>query len=120
MQSQLQISFEGVKVSPALEEAIRTEAEGLDRYFNGITGCNVTVSSPHRHQRTGRPYAIHIRVHVPGQDLVVTDTDNGDLDHSDPYLAVRDAFHTARRQLEDYVRRLREGVRHHGTETPVG
>jgi cold shock CspA family protein len=33
--------------------------------------------------------------------------------HADPYLAVREAFHAARRELEDYVRRLRGDVKHH-------
>ena len=29
-------------------------------------------------------------------------------DHEDPYIAVRDAFLAARRQLEDYVHKMRD------------
>jgi cold shock CspA family protein len=48
---------------------------------------------------------------VPGSEIVV----NRDQ-HEDVYVALRDAFDAARRQLEDYGRRLRRETKTHPQE----
>lgn len=47
---------------------------------------------------------------VPGPDIVVSRDHALDGAHEDVYVTIRDAFRAARRQLEDLVRRQREGV----------
>jgi ribosome-associated translation inhibitor RaiA len=118
MQTQTRITFLGIASSEALEAAVREEAAALERYFNGITSCHVTVSEPHRHQHRGRLYRVKIHVGVPGTELVVGHGDGARHGHEDPYVAVRESFAVARRELEDYARRLRGDVKHHDEKPP--
>ncbi len=50
---------------------------------------------------------------MPGADVVVTRESPRDHAHEDPYVAVRDAFDAAIRQVEDRVRRRRGDVKLH-------
>ena len=54
---------------------------------------------------------------MPGTELVVNRHPKDKHAHEDVYVAVRDAFDAARRQLEDYVRRLDGRVKTH--EVPL-
>ncbi|HUU24039.1 MAG TPA: HPF/RaiA family ribosome-associated protein, partial [Methyloceanibacter sp.] len=69
--------------------------------------------APHRHHHKGKLYSVHIDISVPGKDLVVDRAKPLDHAHEDVYLAVRDAFNAAVRQLEDYTRRVRGEVKTH-------
>lgn len=104
----LQITFQGMEPSPAVEQDIRRRASKLDRFRDHVLGCHVTVTAPHRHHRKGKPYDVHIDISVPGGELVVS-REPGDVNaHDDVYVAVRDAFHAAGRQLEEFVEKQRE------------
>jgi ribosome-associated translation inhibitor RaiA len=111
MQKQVQVTFHDVRPSDALEAVIRDEAAALERYCSRITSCHVTVSEPHRHQRQGRCYQVRIHLAVPGDEVIVDREHAGHPEHPDAYAAVRDAFHVARRGLEDYVRKTRGDVK---------
>ena len=109
----LDISFRNMDPSPAVEERIREKAVKLERFHNRIIGCTVVVEAPHRHQHKGKLYSVHIDIRVPGKDLVVDRAKPLDHAHEDVYLAVRDAFNAAARQLEDHTRRMRGDVKTH-------
>jgi ribosome-associated translation inhibitor RaiA len=115
--------------SPAVVTRVEHEVEKLRKYFDGITHCHVVVVAPHRHHRLGRRYSLHIELGVPRERLVIAHepaarpvraaserpvkSDEVDAPHKDVYVAIRDAFVTARRRLQEYVRRLRgESSRH--------
>ena len=108
MQIPLQITIRDIVPSEALEKRIRDKVEKLDRFFNHITSCRVVVEEPHRHHRQGKQYNVRIDISVPGHEIVV----NHDH-HEDVYVALRDAFNAASRQLEDYVRQLRGDIKTH-------
>lgn len=76
--------------------------------------CHVIVESPHHHQRKGKLYEIHIDLTVPGEKIPVTHSGPQNHAHEDIYVAIRDAFNTATRLLEDHVRRFRGDVKAHG------
>lgn len=116
----LDISFRNMDPSPAVETRIRGKAEKLSRLFNRIIGCTVVVEAPHRHHHKGKLYSVHIDISVPGKDLVVDRAKPLDHAHEDVYLAVRDAFKAAERQLEDHARRMRGDVKNHGTAARDG
>ena len=54
---------------------------------------------------------VNIRLSVPGEDIVINREPEKNPDHRDLFIAVRDAFDAAERQLEDRVRRRRLLIR---------
>jgi len=109
----VEVSFHNMDRSDAVEARVRERVEKLERFFDHITSCKVIVEAPHRHQNKGRQYHVRIIIGVPGQELVVS-RDPGNVNaHEDVYVTIRDAFNAARRQLEDYVRKLKGDVKAH-------
>jgi cold shock CspA family protein/ribosome-associated translation inhibitor RaiA len=113
----VQLAFKGTTPSPALEARIREKAAKLSRFAERILGCRVTVDVPHRSHHKGHLYRIRIELAVPRGTVVVTRESPQDHAHEDPYVAVRDAFDAAVRQLEDHQRKLDGRVKHH--ESPL-
>ncbi|HKO08526.1 MAG TPA: HPF/RaiA family ribosome-associated protein [Alphaproteobacteria bacterium] len=113
MQLPLQISFRNMGASDAVEAAIRERAELLERFSDRITSCHVVVEAPHQHQRKGKLYGVRIDITLPGEEIAVTHSGPQDHAHEDVYVAIRDAFNTAARRLEDHARRLRGDVKSH-------
>jgi ribosome-associated translation inhibitor RaiA len=132
MSFSIQITFRHMGSSPAVEERIREEANQLERYFDGIVSCRVIVEAPHPGH--GAEYKVDLHLGMPGSDILVNHSPSlhgrGALaetggrsketeaqpDHKDVYVAIRDAFSAARRQLEDRVRVQRRDVKHHATQ----
>jgi ribosome-associated translation inhibitor RaiA len=109
----LQITFRDVDHSEALEAWIREWADKLDRLSDRIERGEVVVELPHRRHRQGQQFRVRIHLAMPGEDVVIDRDPGPDEAHEDPYVAVRDSFRAARRQLEDRVRRLRGDVKAH-------
>jgi ribosomal subunit interface protein len=104
----LQITIRDVEHSEALETHIRDKASKLDEFFKHIMSCRVVVEVPHKHHHQGKQYNVRIDIGVPGSEIVVN------RDHAeDVYIALRDAFDAAKRQLEDYARKIRGDVKKH-------
>lgn len=95
----------GVPLSDEIQAEIRRRAEALDRYCDQIMSCRVTIDAPILHHRQ-KSFAVRIDLTVPGEEFVVDRQHNADL-----LVALRDAFDSARRQLEDHVRRVRGDVK---------
>ena len=108
MQTQLQVHFRNMDHSAALEEDIRARAAKLEQFFDRIISCHVTVEAPHRHQNKGNIYHVRIAMTVPGRELAINRDHSENQAHEDAYVAVRDAFDSARRLLQDYSRRMRD------------
>ena len=105
MNGTLQITFSGMQASPAVESKIRERADKLERFHGRIGGCRVVVDAPHRHHSKGRLYAVHLSITIPGQEILVGKGVGDDHAHEDVYVAIRDAFDAAERQLDDVARR---------------
>lgn len=108
-----EITFRGVPRSDALEVDVRKRIEKLDRFFTHIMRCRVVVEASHRHHHKGNLYHVRVTLNVPGRELVVSRDPKKHQAHEDPYVAVRDAFNAAKRQLEDYARELRRDIKTH-------
>ena len=83
MQSPLQIVFRDVDHSDAVEERIREKVEMLEKHSDKIVSCRVTVSAPHKSQTKGKLYDIRLDIGLPGEEIVVTKSHNGDHAHED-------------------------------------
>lgn len=120
-----QITFRHMEAVSELEETVHKELAGLERYFTRMTSCHVTLEGPRRHERLGL-FDVRIEIDVPGEKLVVKHTPKLQTAKHDPdarvktkateaghgereaAIAIHQAFHEVRRQLQDYARRLRE------------
>jgi ribosome-associated translation inhibitor RaiA len=96
------ITFHNLGHSQAVEDAILRRYARLIRYADGILHCRVSVESPHHHRHRGRAYAVHIELSVPGGTIDVGNRAET-ATHDDIYVAIRDAFRAARRQLQSRV-----------------
>lgn len=114
MQIPMQITIRDVEHSEALETHIRDKARKLDEFFDHIMSCRVVVEVPHKHHNQGKQFNVRIDIGVPGSEIAVN------RDHAeDVYVALRDAFDAAKRQLEDYARKLRGDVKTHQPKREV-
>jgi ribosome-associated translation inhibitor RaiA len=109
MQVPLQISLRDLGPSEALEARIRHEADKLETFHPRITSCRVVVERLPKHRHQGRPFEIHVDVRVPGHAEVVSTLHR----HEDVYVALRDAFESVARRLEDVARIARGDVKRH-------
>jgi ribosomal subunit interface protein len=101
----LELSFRNMDASEAVEAKVRERVDKLETYFGRINSCRVVIEAPHRHHHKGKVYHVRIEIGVPGNTIIV-DRDPGQHHaHEDVYVAVRDAFDAARRQLEDHARK---------------
>ena len=119
MQLPLQITYRHMDPSPALEQRIRQLAAELDHFSEHVMRCHVIVQSPPKHHHQGRLWEVTIDLTVPGAEIAIDRTHPQSHAHEDVYVALRDAFRAARRQLEDYERTHRPKVAAH-VEPPHG
>ena len=111
----IEISFRDVDARQDVDELIHTEVAKLNQFFDHIQSCRVVIEVPHRHHRSGNSYAVHVQLGVPQRELVVNHEPSGSQDKENLDTAIREAFRTLRRQLQDYVRVLRGEVKRHAT-----
>ncbi len=113
MEIPLQISFKNMEGSDAIEARIREKAAKLEQYFGRLTSCRVVIEAPHRHHYKGKIYHVRIDIGVPGHpDLVVSREPEENHAHEDVYVAIRDAFSKAQRQLQDFRHKLDPKAKH--------
>lgn len=105
MQIPVEITFKEMERSDAVEARIRELAAKLERVYDRVVRCDVMVETPHRHQHKGRQYHVRVRLTVPGGEIVASHDPGPNESHEDVYVALRDAFNAAKRQLEDYSER---------------
>lgn len=117
MQIPLQITFRGIPHSDAVEARIREKAGKLDRFHSHIMSCRVAVEAEHHHHHQGNQYPIRIDITTPRKELVISREHHDKQAYEDVYVAIRDAFDAATRQLEDYARIQRGKVKTHDLQS---
>ena len=113
----LQVSFRNMDRSDAIEARVREKAEKLEKYYGRLTSCRVMIEAPERRHHKGKLFHVRVELGVPGRELVVSRHPKDKHAHEDVYVAIRDAFQAARRQLEDHGRKLDGKVKTH--EVPL-
>lgn len=109
----LKVDYKNMQASEALTDVINENIEKLENIFDRITSCHVVISLPHRSHVHGKVFHVHIDLHIPGSTIVVTREPEKDDSHEDVYYAVREAFKTAKRQLQTHVDKMRVEIKHH-------
>ena len=113
MKLPLEITFRNLESSPAIEAKVRERAEKLDQYYDQIMSCRVMVEGTHKHHHKGNLYHVRVDLKVPEAELVASREPDEHHAYTDVYVAIRDAFDSIRRQLEDYARKRRGDVKSH-------
>ena len=97
MKIPLRISTRKLILSKPAIANIKSKAEKLEQIYDHIISCKVMVETPHRHKNHGSLFNVSIDISLPGAELAVKRETNEDV-----YVAIRDAFDVARRQLLNY------------------
>lgn len=114
----IQITFHGVEHSDAIENRIREKIAKLQKLGGDLISCRVVVEAPHKHVHKGKLYSIKIDMTVPGHEIVVNRNSSMDHSHEDIYVAIRDSFNEAKRQLQNFMRRRQGKVKTHRNPPP--
>ena len=94
--------FRNMEPSDAIKERVAERMAWLERPHDRMTHLRVTIEAPHRNHHKGKIYHVKIAVGLPGRpDLVVSHEPEANHAHEDVYVAIRDAFDAARRQLKE-------------------
>lgn len=91
----IQVTFQQMDRSEALETSLRERAEKLAHFHPGINSCHVMVEPEGRHQHNGRRYNVRLDIKVKGKQIAITRHAD-----EDAFVAGREAFDAARRALE--------------------
>jgi ribosome-associated translation inhibitor RaiA len=101
MQIAPQITFAGSEPSDAARVQILSEIERLETHNQRITGCRVKVITPSHKHRHGTGFQVHIWLSIPPhENIVVSHASSDDARHEHAGVAIKDAFASARRQLD--------------------
>jgi cold shock CspA family protein/ribosome-associated translation inhibitor RaiA len=116
MQVPVQIVFEHIGHSDALETAIHKEMQRLERFHNRITSARVVIARPqHRHHK-GDTFCVRVHLAVPGNKHIdITRDPAATGRHENAHVTIRDAFDEAGRQLQDQIRKFAGAVKVHQT-----
>jgi ribosomal subunit interface protein len=119
MKLPLQVAFRDMEASAAVKAKVRERAAQLEQFYGQIMSCRVVIEAHHKHHHQGNLYHVRVDLKVPDTEIIAGRDPKLHHAHEDVFVAVRDAFDAARRQLEDYVRRRRGDVKTHEV-TPHG
>ncbi|MGB6976830.1 MAG: HPF/RaiA family ribosome-associated protein [Gammaproteobacteria bacterium] len=108
MQIPPQITIREIPDSAAIEAQVAKKISKLEKICNHIISCKVVIDIQQKHKHQGKLFSTHIDLTIPGKEIVVTRVINEDL-----YVAIRDAFNAARRQLENYMAKQQGEVKTH-------
>lgn len=109
-----QVTLKDISHSEAIEKKIHRKIAKLEKFCSRIMACRVMVESTQRRHHQGKLFTVRIDITVPGTELVVNRIENEDL-----YVAIRDAFDAAKRQVDAHSRKQRGDVKAH-EEPPRG
>jgi ribosomal subunit interface protein len=112
----IQISWREIPSNNAVEKYIQQKALKLATFYSRVTSCQVRVEPFHQHRQQGKLYHVRIELEVPGKVLVVNRQPQLHMAHKDLYVAIRDAFEEAQRQLQKYADHLHQEVKSHASE----
>jgi hypothetical protein len=106
MLAPMEIIFEGVQQSDAIEGFIRNEIESLSDAGAPVTSSTIVVTPPRAKHFSGDPYRFRVRLTVEGgPDINVNHDPGAGRRHDAMQIAVRDTFRIVRRRLENSLRR---------------
>lgn len=111
MTTPLQIVFTDIPPSDAIEAAVREKVDKLAVYFDRITACRVTIDRVNAQHHKGNVFRVQVELTVPGEQVAATRDRGLDHAHEDVYVAIRNSFDAARRQLKRIKGRRKDAAK---------
>lgn len=112
MSNEFQIVFHNIDQSDALIDSVQKRIDKLRRFSSEIMGGRVVLDSPHNNLSKGRVFSVAIEIQTTNKPVVVTQEQHDNHAHEDLYVAVRDAFNAAERQLKSVDKKHRKEALH--------
>jgi len=94
----LDLRFVGVEPTEAVESFVRARIRDVARLCPDVTAWRVTVQQELEQEIRGRPVAVRVEATLPRQDVAFTRVHDEDV-----YVALREAFDAACRNMENLV-----------------
>jgi len=111
VRSPIILTFHHIDRYGAVEERARKLGHHLARLNERITHCHITLQGPDDPDGGGAQYLVKIDLMVPGAQILADSLHVDGAGHRDVYLALRDAFNNAKRQLQDLHRDRSKSLR---------
>jgi ribosomal subunit interface protein len=108
MTNAFQIVFHNIDQSDAIIDNVNKRISKLQRYSNDILGGRIVLDSPHNNQTKGKVFSVAVELHTPSKEVVVKQDQHDKHAHEDLYVAIRDAFNAAERQLKSVDKKHRK------------
>jgi ribosomal subunit interface protein len=108
MDHPLQITFKNMDSSADVEDTIRQKVAKLEKFCDHIVSCHVVVEAPSHSHNKGGHYRVAVNVAVPNEELVVSRDPNAKDSHEDIFIAIRDSFRAAEREVKSYNERRKD------------
>ena len=107
MTNAFQVLFHNIDQTDALTEAVQKRISKLERYCDQIITGRVVLDSPHNNHHKGRVYSVTLEIHTSEKEVRVNQDQHDNHAHEDLYIAIRDAFNVAERQLKSIDKKHR-------------
>ncbi|HBN13621.1 ribosome-associated translation inhibitor RaiA [Pseudohongiella sp. SYSU M77423] len=112
MSNEFQVVFHNLEQTEAIVDAVNKRIDKLRRFCSDIIGGRVVLDSPHNNHHKGKVYSVTLELHTPNKPVVVTQEQHDNHAHEDLYVAIRDAFNAAERQLKSVDKKHRKEAIH--------
>ncbi|NNF15899.1 MAG: ribosome-associated translation inhibitor RaiA [Gammaproteobacteria bacterium] len=108
----VEITYRHTETSRALSENINARAHKLEKFYDHILNCHVTIEAPpQKHQHQSQLFKVSIQLGVPGNDIIVHRDAAAHSKDEDVYTTVNKTFAALRRRLEDHVNIQRDNAK---------
>ncbi len=108
MTNEFQVVFHNIDQTAALTDAVQKRINKLERFCDQIITGRVVLDSPHNNHHKGRVYSVGLEIHTPSKEVRVNQEQHDNHAHEDLYVAIRDAFDVAERQLKSVEKKHRK------------
>jgi len=112
MTNEFQVVFHNLNPTDAIIEAVNKRVDKLKRFCDQIITGRVVLDSPHNNHHKGKVYSVSLEIHTPVIEVRVNQDQHDNHAHEDLYVAIRDAFNAAERQLRSVNKKHRKMPAH--------
>ena len=119
MTNDFQIVFHNIDQSTSISDAVNKRISKLHRFCDRILAARVVLDSPHNNHHKGKVYSVGLEIHTPSKEVRVNQEQHDNHAHENLYVAIRDAFNAAERQLKAIDKKHRVERNHEFSELEV-